>query len=178
VVIIAACFLKGAPCLFMTIFSWKLAQVLRRASNRKDKLLASGMNANAVLSDQQVSKTGRSQSQQETDQKTRMLLAILLCYLASVLPFAIIVPTFLVLGREFQMYVFDPLFIIFDMIALTSNLTLFILLLLMSKLFRDTFMEMIWSKIRFSKKNNASNDTTRESSDQSKETHEESLSTG
>lgn len=174
--IVTACFLKGTPCLLMTIFSWKLAQVLRSTSKRRDQLRAGLLGDQASSADKNLVaklKQTQSPSQQEADQKTRMLLAIVLFYLASVSPFAIAVPTFLAVGREFQMYVFDPLFIVFDMIALCSNLTLFILLLLMSKMFRDTFNKMIWSKITVFKKQGTEKALTKESDEHSKETSEE-----
>lgn len=67
-----------------------------------------------------------------------MLLAILFCYLVSVLPFGITIPLIGILGRRFKTNFFDPMFLVYDLLALTNSVTVFVLLLSMSRLFRQT----------------------------------------
>ena len=128
--------LKIIPCAFMTYFCLALARMLRQATRRRQRMLshrrASGASTTSIGS--------------QADQKTRMLLAILFCYLASVLPFGITVPLVGVLGRPFKTNVFDPLFIVFDLFGLVNSLTTFVLLISMSRVFRETFYKMFWPK--------------------------------
>lgn len=73
----------------------------------------------------------------EAYKKTRLLLAILICYLVSVIPFGISIPLIGFLGRDFKINFFDPMFIVFDHLALSNSLTVFVLLCSMSRLFRQ-----------------------------------------
>ena len=99
-----------------------------------------------MLSHRRASGASTTSIGSQADQKTRMLLAILFCYLASVLPFGITVPLVGVLGRPFKTNVFDPLFIVFDLFGLVNSLTTFVLLISMSRVFRETFYKMFWPK--------------------------------
>lgn len=119
-------FLKIIPCALMTYFTLSLVHHLKQASKRRKNMKT----------------TTNHRRRRQLDQKTRMLVAILVCYLLSVLPFGITVPLVGVLGRPFKANVFDPLFNVFDLFGLINSLATFVLLISMSSLFRQTFQQM------------------------------------
>lgn len=148
-----SCFLKLFPCVSMTILSILLTRKLNKSARRtRLRMQRHGSDRLSVKSKESRLGSGggsrrpstTSSRIQERDQKTRMLLVMLVFYLISVLPFGIGAPLTGILGREFKINVFDPLFLLFDMIALVTSLTVFILLVSMSRLFRETIYKIFW----------------------------------
>ena len=147
-----SCFLKIVPCVCMTILSLSLTRQLQESVRRRRKLshtstkrqsgMFSGLTIKSNASGVSSGSTGS-----QADQKTRMLLAILLCYLVSVMPFGITVPLVGLLGRTFKINFFDPMFIVFDLLALSNSLVVFVLLISMSRLFRETLYKIFWPTI-------------------------------
>jgi hypothetical protein len=78
-----------------------------------------------------------------------MLLSILICYLIIVLPYGITLPLSAVIGIPFKANVWDPLFIVFDFLALTNSLIAFVLMITMSQQFRQKLCETFKRKMPF-----------------------------
>lgn len=96
--------IKLVPCILLTILSWKLIAVLVETKKRKKGLRSTNV---AVVKIGDSSKN--KQDEQQTDRTTRMLLAVLLLFLMTEFPQAILGLLSVTLGEKFERQCYIPL---------------------------------------------------------------------
>lgn len=89
--------IKLVPCILLTLLSWKLINVLLETKRRRKNLLNGSMNAKKM------------EKEQQTDRTTRMLLAVLLMFLVTEFPQAILGLLSAVIGETFEKECFQTL---------------------------------------------------------------------
>ena len=141
--------LKILPCVLLTILSVALLRILMKAGHRRLRLKSnafletSSQVGDAQTPDVQVRKRSIApHPSRETDRTTKMLLAILMLYVISELPYGIAILLMGILGSEFQSNVFAPLWEVFDILILFNAGANFLLLVSMSRMFRETFCQI------------------------------------
>ncbi|KAB0790322.1 hypothetical protein PPYR_15339, partial [Photinus pyralis] len=92
--------IKLVPCILLTILSQRIISALIEAKQRRRNLL--GSNAKPA-------KLARQNKQQQTDRTTKMLLAVLLLFLITEFPQAILGLLSVSIGPEFEMQCYNPL---------------------------------------------------------------------
>lgn len=96
--------IKLVPCVLLTVLSWKLIAVLLETKRRKKGLRSTNV---AVVKVGDGSKDRHDE--QQTDRTTRMLLAVLLLFLMTEFPQAILGLLSVTLGEEFEKECYIPL---------------------------------------------------------------------
>ncbi|XP_074036457.1 G-protein coupled receptor dmsr-1 isoform X2 [Leptinotarsa decemlineata] len=134
---IYAVVIKLVPCTLLTHLSRKLVMVLLETKKRKNMLLNQGV----PLRNLNESKPMRKKDRQ-ADRTTGMLVAVLLLFLLTEFPQAILGLLGATKGSQFQKQCYDPLGDIMDILALTNSAINFILYCTMSRQFRTTFQEV------------------------------------
>lgn len=131
--IVYSVIIKLLPCICLTILSSFLIMALMEAKERRRQLTTS---------------SGRSQraadQERQTDRTTRMLLAVLLLFLITEFPQAIIGVLCLIFGQGFFITCYVPLGELMDIFALINSAINFILYCTMSRQFRSTFRLVFW----------------------------------
>lgn len=82
--------IKLVPCILLTLLSWKLIKVLLETKQRRKNLLCTSTSAKKL------------EKEQQTDRTTRMLLAVLLMFLITEFPQAILGLLSAVIGEKFE----------------------------------------------------------------------------
>lgn len=119
--------LKLLPCVALTILSIAIIRELLRAARRRAQLMNSSGRAN--------------DAERVADRVTKMLLVILVLFLASEVPQGVLSLLTVILGSEF-LPCYSNLGEIMDMLVLLNSAINFLLYCAMSKQFRDTFSEL------------------------------------
>ncbi|KAH1004172.1 G-protein coupled receptor dmsr-1-like [Dendroctonus ponderosae] len=135
---------KFVPCLLLTLLSYKIISALLEARRRKMKL----MNANKLLDNLEKNKAKAVQNYKDNqaDRTTNMLLAVLILFLITEFPQAILGLISAILGEAFLEECYAPLGDVMDIMALINSSINFILYCTMSRQFRSTFQEMFHLK--------------------------------
>ena len=144
-ILLITLFMKIIPFFAMMFFIVSLARTLRQAGQRRRQMLANQPVKQATNASPSAQRRGSSGA--AADQKTRILLAIMICYFASILLFGISMPLVIALGNDFKTNVFDPLCIVFELFGFINSVATFVLLISMSQLFRETFWKLFWPDI-------------------------------
>lgn len=151
--------IKLLPCVFLTVLSTFLIKAILNAKNRyKDLCKSSGM----PLVNGETKKQRNLEKEQQADRTTRMLLAVLLLFLLTEFPQAILGAVAIILGNGFLVSCYKPLGHLMDMAALTNSAINFILYCTMSQQFRAAFSEVFLPKCI--KDRNAKREATTENS--------------
>lgn len=133
--------IKWFPCLILTIISYWLIRTLCQAARRKKVIR--GYNAcPGEIADRRAYKTER-----RTGRTTRMLLAVLLLFLLTELPQAILALLSAVKGDRFFLRCYYIHGNLMDILALLNGAINFILYCSMSRQFRQTFGQLFKPKI-------------------------------
>lgn len=128
---------KLIPCIALTYLSLALIRVLYKANQRKQRLKQRGIDYNNIAHQNLV-----VSNSQNCDRTTRMLLVILLLFLATEFPSGLLALFSAILGDEFSLNVYHNLGEVMDLLALTNSAINFILYCTMSRLFRKTFSKL------------------------------------
>lgn len=123
------------PSLIMTVLMLLLTRIIRQTDLKHQK----------IMSNMRTTTAGPLHATEEANRKTKLLVMITLLYLGSVFPIGITVVLMPIYGSEFKNNVFDPLWCVFDIIALVNAGINFLLLVSMSALFRQTFFKIFWT---------------------------------
>jgi len=134
---------KLIPCIALTYLSLALIRVLYQANQRKQRLKQHGIDYNNIPTNQNLVVT----NSQHCDRTTRMLLAILLLFLATEFPSGLIGLLSGILGDEFQHNVYHNCGELMDLLALTNSAINFILYCTMSRQFRKTFSKLFCTTV-------------------------------
>ena len=126
---------KLLPCVILTIFSYCLITKLYKAKQRKTKLL---MRSNAGAEK-------LSSAERHAVRTTRMLLAVLLLFLATEFPQGILSLLSGILGKNFHDQCYNKLGDLMDILALVNSSMNFIFYCSMSSQFRETFRSLFLS---------------------------------
>ena len=147
---------KLIPCVALTILSFRLISALVSAKERRQNLKSNSTSAkNKVLASakERSVKDGASnaesaverggggshQSSEKHDRTTRMLLAVLVLFLATEFPQGILALLSGILGEEFFTNCYRHLGELMDILALINGAINFLLYCVMSRQFRQTF---------------------------------------
>ncbi|XP_049766431.1 G-protein coupled receptor dmsr-1-like [Schistocerca cancellata] len=122
---------KLTPCAALTVLSLRIVAALLETKRRRRQLTAS-----ASASSRQQDK------ERQTDRTTRMLLAVLLLFLATELPQGVLALLSGLLGHRFFAECYVPLGELMDALALLNSAVNFILYCSMSRQFRVTFCQL------------------------------------
>jgi len=139
-------FLKLVPCIILTLVTALLVRAMVQAMKRAQRLKDMSTRAEKrALVNQNGSKPSTSTApvarQKKTDRTTRLLITILLLFLATEFPQGIL--GFLAIANEsFFLSCYTPLGDVMDMMALLNCSINFPLYCLMSKQFRSTFRKI------------------------------------
>ncbi|XP_066148665.1 G-protein coupled receptor dmsr-1-like isoform X2 [Euwallacea fornicatus] len=137
--------LKFVPCLLLTLLSNKINCALMEAKRRRMKLLS----GNKKLAEDDVTKKASAVQvyrENQADRTTHMLLAVLILFLVTEFPQAILGLISAVLGKIFLKECYAPLGDVMDIMALINSSINFILYCTMSRQFRTTFQDMFHLK--------------------------------
>ncbi|ODN04087.1 Sex peptide receptor [Orchesella cincta] len=138
--------IKIIPCIMLTVVSLRLINSLMEAKKRKDKLLAKRTGAaNPAARNNNGVGGGHEPREQESggsDRTTRMLLAVLLLFLITEFPQGLLGLLSGLLGDSFFKNCYIPLADLMDFFALLNSAINFILYCVMSKKFRETFVQV------------------------------------
>ncbi|XP_066256592.1 G-protein coupled receptor dmsr-1-like isoform X2 [Euwallacea similis] len=137
--------LKFVPCVLLTLLSYKIIYALIEARRRRMKLLS----GNKKLAEDAVKKTASAVQvyrENQADRTTHMLLAVLILFLVTEFPQAILGLISAVLGEVFLEECYAPLGDVMDIMALINSSITFILYCTMSRQFRTTFQDMFHLK--------------------------------
>lgn len=133
--------IKWLPCLILTIISYWLIRTLCQAAKRK-QVLRGYNTCPTEMADRRAFKTER-----RTERTTRMLVAVLLLFLLTEAPQAILVLMSAVRGTEFFLKCYHVNGEFMDILALINGAINFILYCCMSRQFRQTFGQLFKPKI-------------------------------
>ncbi|XP_071057698.1 G-protein coupled receptor dmsr-1-like [Onthophagus taurus] len=137
--------IKLVPCVLLTILSMRLISALMDTKKRRRELIN---NSGVPLKDQSVLKQRRHiEKELQTDRTTRMLVAVLLLFLITELPQAILGLFCILMGKDFLNQCYIPLGDVIDMLALVNSAINFILYCSMSRQFRSAFGELFRPKL-------------------------------
>lgn len=133
--------IKCLPCIILTIISYWLIKTLCQATKRK-QVLRGYNSCPTEITERRAFKTER-----RTERTTRMLVAVLLLFLITEVPQAILVLLSAVRGTKFflKCYYINGNFM--DILALINGAINFILYCCMSRQFRQTFGQLFKPKI-------------------------------
>ncbi len=134
---------KLIPCIALTYLSLALIRVLYRANQRKQRLKQHGIDYNNIPINQNLVVS----NSQNCDRTTRMLLAILLLFLATEFPSGLIALLSGILGDEFTLNVYHNFGELMDLLALINSAINFILYCTMSRQFRKTFTKLFCTTV-------------------------------
>ncbi|KRT85817.1 G protein-coupled receptor [Oryctes borbonicus] len=137
--------IKLVPCVLLTILSMRLISALLETKKRRRNLLNS---TGLPLREKKPKKSKRHlEKEHQTDRTTRMLLAVLLLFLITEFPQAILGLLSVVIGKEFVGQCYTPLGDLMDILALVNSAINFILYCSMSRQFRSAFSEVFRPKL-------------------------------
>lgn len=126
--------IKLLPCIALTYFSLQLIRALYEAKKRKEKLTGgSGGNGMSVK---------LLTKKKQADRTTRMLIAVLLLFLLTEFPQAILGLMSATLHPDFYLHCYQRLGDLMDFLALLNSSINFILYCTMSRQFRETFNQI------------------------------------
>lgn len=134
-------FIKWLPCVILTIISYWLIKTLYNAARRK-QVLRGYNSCPTEIADRRAYKTER-----RTERTTRMLVAVLLLFLLTEVPQAILVLLSAVSGTQFFLKCYSINGDFMDILALINGAINFILYCCMSRQFRQTFGQLFKPKI-------------------------------
>ena len=123
-----------APSFMMTTLMLLLIRIIRRSENRRQRIL-----------NVRIAVQGHQRSQSSV-QKTKLLLIITLLYMACLVPIGSTIIGIGWFGKEFKNNVFDPLWCLFDILSLVNASINFLLLVSMSSVYRETFLQIFWPR--------------------------------
>lgn len=101
-------FLKLVPCVLLTFFSYKLIKALVQTKKRTRLLLNTSITLD-VVDENNRKKQRQIEKEQQTDRTTRMLLAVLLLFLITEFPQAILGLLSVLYGVQFEKECYRPL---------------------------------------------------------------------
>lgn len=133
--------IKWLPCIILTIISYWLIKTLYQAARRK-QVIRGYNSCPSELAERRAHKTER-----RTERTTKMLLAVLLLFLLTEVPQAILVLLSAVRGRQFFIRCYYVIGNFMDILALINGAINFILYCSMSRQFRQTFGQWFKPKI-------------------------------
>ncbi|XP_017773498.1 PREDICTED: sex peptide receptor-like [Nicrophorus vespilloides] len=139
--------IKLAPCILLIVLSSRLISGLMETKRRRRHLL---INSGVPLIDTNGKKTLKHkktlEEEHQTDRTTRMLVTVLLLFLVTELPQAILGLLSVIIGGSFPDQCYHPLGDLMDFLALINSSINFILYCAMSRQFRTTFQEVFRPK--------------------------------
>lgn len=100
--------LKLVPCILLTVLSWRLIKALVKTKKKRRLLLDTVLPLDPT-SEKTVKKQRQIEKEQQTDRTTRMLLAVLLLFLITEFPQAILGLLSVLIGEEFEKQCYRPL---------------------------------------------------------------------
>lgn len=100
--------LKLAPCILLTVLSYGLIRALMQTKKRRRLLLDTSLPLD-VVNEKTVKKQRQLEKEQQTDRTTRMLLAVLLLFLITEFPQAILGLSSVLIGEKFEKDCYRPL---------------------------------------------------------------------
>ncbi|XP_037962098.2 G-protein coupled receptor dmsr-1 [Plutella xylostella] len=134
---------KLLPCLILTVISvWLIREVYRANQHQKKIRVYNPCPTNVKNMKRQY------KADKRTDRTTRMLVAVLLLFLATELPQGILGLMSGVLGRCFFKRCYDLFGELMDALALLNGAINFVLYCCMSRQFRMTFGQLVWRSRR------------------------------
>lgn len=132
--------IKCLPCVILTVISYWLIKTLCKATKRK-QVLRGYNSCPTEISERRVYKTER-----RTERTTKMLVAVLLLFLITEVPQAILVLMSALNGTEFFLKCYYVNGNFMDILALINGAINFILYCSMSRQFRQTFGQLFKPK--------------------------------
>ncbi|GJQ87258.1 hypothetical protein Trydic_g8770 [Trypoxylus dichotomus] len=156
--------IKLFPCILLTILSKQLISALIAAQKRRYNLLSNkGVPMEKINGKASAASQRLLEQEQQTDRTTRMLLAVLLLFLITEFPQAILGLLSATIGEKFDKECHRPLGDFLDILALTNSAINFILYCSMSchfrtaiaKLFQRTIMDRLRPKNTLQKNEDA-----------------------
>ncbi|CAH1139643.1 unnamed protein product [Phyllotreta striolata] len=132
--------IKLVPCILLTFLSTKLIMVLVETKNRKNRLLGRNIQMTNLNKDSNAIIVQKTKDKQ-ADRTSVMLVAVLLLFLITEFPQAILGLLSATMGETFYNECYMPLGDVMDIFALTNSGINFILYCTMSRQFRSTFGE-------------------------------------
>ncbi|XP_055376924.1 G-protein coupled receptor dmsr-1-like [Condylostylus longicornis] len=140
---IYAIIIKLIPCIALTILSLRLIAALLEAKRRRKLLASHNKSEIKLIGEKTVSKPRKHnkalEKEKQTDRTTKMLLAVLLLFLITEFPQAILGFLVLYLEKTFMFNCYLKLGDLMDILALINSGINFILYCSMSRQFRLTF---------------------------------------
>ncbi|XP_057660582.1 G-protein coupled receptor dmsr-1-like [Diorhabda carinulata] len=133
--------IKLVPCVLLTVLSTKLVLVLLETKKRKNRLLQNRLPLNNLQSDSKPMINHKVKKDKQADRTSGMLVAVLLLFLITEFPQAILGLLSATLKSSFHSQCYIPLGDLLDILALTNSGINFILYCTMSRQFRQTFYE-------------------------------------
>ncbi|XP_073953466.1 G-protein coupled receptor dmsr-1-like [Choristoneura fumiferana] len=131
--------IKLLPCCILTVISlWLIREVYRANQHQKKIRVYSACPTNSKMMKRQY------KADKRTDRTTKMLVAVLLLFLATELPQGILGLLSGVLGRCFFKGCYDLFGELMDALALLNGAINFVLYCSMSRQFRMTFGQLMW----------------------------------
>jgi hypothetical protein len=120
--------MKVVPCILLAVLSWLLFRAMREAAEKRRRLLSAG-------------RRDESERAGEHVRTTAMLVAVVLCFIATELPQGVLA---LLSGVNNGVFtnVYVPLADVFDVLVLVNSAVNFVLYCTMSRQFRLTFGEL------------------------------------
>lgn len=100
--------LKLAPCILLSVLSYGLIRALMQTKKRRRLLLDTSLPLD-VVNEKTVKKQRQLEKEQQTDRTTRMLLAVLLLFLITEFPQAILGLSSVLIGEQFEKDCYRPL---------------------------------------------------------------------
>ncbi|XP_050310205.1 G-protein coupled receptor dmsr-1-like [Anthonomus grandis grandis] len=133
--------IKLVPCILLTHLSRKLIGVLLETKRRRKTLLSSNLAMEDVLEVKPFLQK-KLEKYRQADRTSGMLVAILMLFLITEFPQAIMGLLMATKGQQFEKECYRPLGDLMDILALTNSGINFILYCTMSRQFRITFKEI------------------------------------
>lgn len=128
--------IKWFPCFILTILSYCLVKTLYQAAKRK-QVIRGYNQCPTEIQDRRIMKTER-----RTERTTKMLLAVLLLFLLTEVPQAILILLSAIRGKAFFIKCYYVIGNFMDILALINGAINFILYCSMSRQFRQTFGQL------------------------------------
>lgn len=100
--------LKLVPCILLTILSWRLIKALVDTKKRRRLLLDTSLPLD-VINEKSIKKQRQLEKEQQADRTTKMLLAVLLLFLITEFPQAILGLLSVLIGKNFEEQCYMPL---------------------------------------------------------------------
>lgn len=131
---------KIIPCIMLTVLSLRLVFALIETKKRRQKL-TSNMSRKTAINTTLTTTTKNSDKEKQTDRTTRMLLAVLILFLATEFPQGILGLLSIIFKEKFFEDCYQKLGEIVDILALINSAINFFLYYAMSRQFRTTFQK-------------------------------------